>query len=227
MFRLITALLTGFALAAPLANAQATSGGKKLQVRFLAERIPAEIGQVRLISGEWKSEDFDLPGNHVSLPQTPPERIFEVWSAAKNVSLAKISLPEPATSFIVILVPASKGGYSPVILPADNPNFKAGDVYFYNHADKTVLGYIGTSKFSLAPSKGTTVRPAGPKGDENKYYDVGLGFRDTDGDRPLSLARWPVQNGIRMYVFFYVNPTNQRIDFRAVDEFIELDEARS
>jgi hypothetical protein len=140
--------------------------------------------------------------------------------------LAKISLPEPATSFVVILVPASKGGYSPVILPANNPNFKAGDVYFYNHADKTVLGYVGTSKFTLAPAKGTMLRPAGPKGD-GKYYDVGLGFRDSDGDRPLSLARWPVQEGIRMYVFFYINPTTQRIDFRAVDEFIEAEDDRS
>jgi hypothetical protein len=226
MFRLIPALLAGLALAAPIADAQSTRASKKLQVRFLAERIPAEIGQVRLMSGEWKSDDFDLPGNHLSPPQTPPERVFEVWSAAKNVSLAKISLPEPATSFVVILVPASKGGYSPVILPANNPNFKAGDVYFYNHADKTVLGYVGTSKFTLAPAKGTMLRPAGPKGD-GKYYDVGLGFRDSDGDRPLSLARWPVQEGIRMYVFFYINPTTQRIDFRAVDEFIEAEDDRS
>jgi len=205
--------------------AQSSRGSGNLQVRFLAERAPGEIGQVRLVAGEWKSGDFDLPIHHLSEPQTPPERVFQVWSVAQNVALARIALPEPARSFVVILIPSPEGGYSPVVLSANNPEFRPGDIYFYNHSDKTVLGYVGTSKFTLAPARGTTVRPAGAKG-EGKYYDVGLGFRDADGDRPLSLARWPVQEGIRMYVFFYINPNTQRIDFRAVDEFVEPERAR-
>lgn len=191
-----------------------------LQVRFLAERIPKQVGQVRLHAGDWKSTDFDLPSNHFSVPLNPPDRIFQIWSSAMNVALAQVNLPEPDQSFVVILVPSASGSYRAVVLPAENPEFRDGDVYFYNHTDKAVFGFVGSSKFKLGPSKGTILRPAGAKGD-GKFYDVGLGFRDADGDRPLSIARWPIQQGIRMYVFFYINPQNQRIDFRAVDEFIE------
>lgn len=205
---------------APFLSAQQGDSKRGLKVRFLAERAPAEIGQVMLAAKEVKTAPFDLPVNHLSAAQTPPERVFAVWSAAKNVSLATVTLPENGDSFIVILIPSEKGGYSPIVISANNPDFKAGDIYFYNHADKPVLGYVGKSKFTLNPAKGTTLRPEGPSG-EGKYYDVGLGFRDTEGDRTLSMARWPVQEGIRMYVFFFVNSRTQRIDFRAVDEFVE------
>ena len=108
--------------------------------------------------------------------------------------------------------------------PTSATDFKPGDIYFYNHADKTVLGFVGSSKFILDPAKGKAVRPTKPSGD-GAYYDVGLGIREKEGDKPLSIARWPVQNGIRMYVFFYLNPRTQKLDFRAVDEFVEPENA--
>jgi hypothetical protein len=206
-------------LFAPFVSAQeAPKGGPK--VRFLAERVPADLGQVMLVAKEIKSDPFDLPINHLSPPQTPPERTFAVWSVAKNVSLGTVTLPEKGDSFIALLVPAEKGGYSPVVIASNNPDFKPGDIYFHNHSDKTVMGYVGTSKFVLGPAKGSMLRPAGPSKD-GPFYDVGLGFRDEQGDRPLSMARWPIQQGMRMYVFFFINPRSQQIDFRAVDEFVE------
>lgn len=213
-------------LAVPLVQGQTpgSKGGPK--VRFLAERTPEVIGKVMLVAKEAKSAEFDLPTNHLSEPQTPPERIFSIWSAAKNVAVAAVTLPEQGNSFIVLLVPAADGGYKPIVIAAKDPNFKPGDIYFYNHADKTVLGYVGTSKFSLEPSKGTIVRPQGPSGDEKNYYEVGLGVRQKEGDRTLSTARWPVQKDLRMYVFFYLNPKSQRLDFRAVDEFVDPEEAK-
>jgi hypothetical protein len=208
-------------LAATLVPAQ-TSGSKGgPKVRFLAERAPEAIGKVMLVAKEAKSAQFDLPTNHLSEPQTPPERIFSVWSAARNVSVATVTLPEQGDSFIVLLVPSADGGYKPIVISAKDANFKPGDIYFYNHADKTVLGYVGTSKFILEPAKGKTVRPQGPSGDEKNYYEVGLGIREKEGDRTLSTARWPVQKDMRMYVFFYLNPKSQRLDFRAVDEFVD------
>lgn len=46
-------------------------------------------------------------------------------------------------------------------------------------------------------------------------------MREKEGDKPLSIARWPVQKGSRMYVFFFLNPRSGKLDFRAVDEFVE------
>lgn len=212
-----TLLLCVLAAALLPAAAQSKSGPK---VRFLAERAPQEIGKVLLAVKEVKSAPFDLPVNHLSERQSPPARVFAVWSTAKNVSLATVTLPENGDEFIVLLVPSTTGGYSPVVISAADPQFRPGDIYFYNHADKTVLGYVGTAKFVLEPAKGRTLRPEGPSGDGN-FYNIGLGVREADGDRPLSTSRWPVQKQMRMYVFFYLNPQTGRLDFRAVDEFIE------
>lgn len=214
----IQSLVLGLVAATLLpAAAQSKSGPK---VRFLAERAPQEIGKVLLAVKEVKTAPFDLPVNHLSEPQSPPARAFAVWSTAKNVSLSTVTLPEQGDNFIVLLVPSATGGYSPVVISASDPQFRPGDIYFYNHADKTVLGYVGTAKFILEPGKGRTLRPEGPSGDGN-FYNIGLGVREEAGDRPLSTSRWPVQKQMRMYVFFYTNPQTGRLDFRAVDEFIE------
>ena len=189
-------------------------------MRFLAERAPVELGQVQLAAKEVKSKPFDLPINHLSEPQTPPQRLFSVWSVAKNVSLATVTLPELGDAFIVLLIPAAEGGYKPVVIAAQDANFKPGDIYFYNHANKTVLGYVGTAKFVLEPAVGQVLRPQGPS-TEGPFYEIGLGVREKEGDRPLSTARWPIQKDMRMYVFFFINPQTQRLDFRAVDEFVE------
>jgi hypothetical protein len=212
----ILLLLTGWLAA------QAPAGKGSLKVRFLAERVPPQAGQVSLVAKEAKSPLFDLPINHLSAPQSPPERVFAVWATGLNASLATVTLPEEGNQFIVLLVPAKEGGFKPVVIAAKANDFRPGDVYFYNHADKTVLGFVGTSTFTLEPGKGKSLRPDGAKGD-GLYYDVGLGVREKEGDRTLSKARWPVQKQMRMYVFFYINPTNGRLDFRAVDEFVEPD----
>lgn len=223
----MTRFLVLLLLFAPLslsAQSSASKGGE-LKVRFLAERAPAEIGQVALVTKDAKSALFDLPINHLSEPQTPPQRIFQVWSSARNVSLATVKLPDQGDSFIVLLIPKSEGGYSPVVISARDASFRPGDIYFYNHADRTVLGYVGTSKFVLPPAKGTALRPDGAK-EGGLYYEVGLGVREKDGDRPLSIARWPVQKQMRMYVFFFINPGTHRLEFRAVDEFVAMESAR-
>jgi hypothetical protein len=200
-------------------TAQTEKAGKaEIGVRFLAQTAPNDLGQIELVNENKRSEPFDLPVNNLSLPQTPPARTFNVWAVDKKVSLAGITLPEEGTSFIVLLIPSAKGGYSPVVMNSGDPAFKPGDIYFHNSADKTVLGFVGTSKFTLAPSKGTILRPKGAKAE--KYYDVGLGVREADGDRVLSTTRWPEDNHARFYVFFYLDPVTKRVAYRAVDEFI-------
>lgn len=201
----------------PLLRGQ-ESGRGDLKVRFLAERAPANLGQVDLMAGKVRSAGFELPVNHLSDPVVPPARAFSICQAGKDKALATVTLPEGGKAFIVLLIPATSGGYKPVIIPSDDASFKPGDVYFYNHSDKPVLGYVGTAKFVLQPATGQTLRPAGAK--PEKFYDVGFGVREKEGDRTLSTTRWPEDPRQRSYVFFFVNPKNNRLDFRAVDEFV-------
>jgi hypothetical protein len=199
-----------------LATAQSPAGG--VTVRLLAERVPNDFGQVVLSAGEKTGDPFDLPVNNLTEPMAPPARSFGIRLVTGSAPLATVNLPETGKSFIVILIPSATGGYKPVTIPGGDPSFKAGDVYFYNHADKTVIGYVGTATFTLAPGRGQTLRPTGAK--EETYYDVGFGVREKEGDRALSTTRWPVEANLRSYVFFFTNPSTNRLDFRAVDEFV-------
>ena len=204
-------LLTIFTLAcSSLLHAQ-EPGASDLKVRFLAERAPAGLGDVVVATEKTKSAAFPLPTNFVSPPVVAPARAFELRATAKDVVLAKVALPDAGKSFIVLLLPSPKGGYQPVVVRADDPAFKAGDVYFYNHADKPVLGFVGTAKFVLEPGKGQTLRPAGAR--PEKFYDVGFGVREKEGDRALSNTRWPVDNKQRSYIFFFNNAATKRVDY--------------
>ncbi|RYD48528.1 MAG: hypothetical protein EOP83_26395 [Verrucomicrobiaceae bacterium] len=132
-------LATIFALfLSALASAQEASKGD-LKVRFLAERVPADLGQVVMATEKAKSTSFDLPVRNLSEPQAAPARVFAVKQATgKEAPLATVTLPDAGKSFVVILIPAATG-YKSVVIAGADPSFKQGDVYFYNHGDKPVL----------------------------------------------------------------------------------------
>lgn len=190
----------------------------EVEVRLLAERIPKNLGKILLATKEARSDPFDLPMNNLSKPQKPPARLFSIWSVDRNASIATVKLPEDGKSFIILLLPDSKPGYKPVIIPFRDPNFRAGDIYFYNNANKPVMGVLGTTKFSLNPNAGKVVRPRG-FGNE-RYYHAILGVREGTKNKVIKSMKWPSSKITRNYVFFYVDPDRKRITYRAVDEFI-------
>jgi hypothetical protein len=191
-----------------------------LEVRLLAEVIPNDLGQVVLANLEARSDPFNLPMNNLSPPQKPPARVFSVWSVGKNASMANVKLPEEGKSFIVLLLMSPDGGgYKPIVMAAGNTAFKGGDVYFHNNANKTVLGILGKTSFSLAPGEGKILTPSG-FGDE-KYYHVMLGVREAGENKVIKSMKWPSSKTMRNYVFFYVDARKSRVTFRAVDEFVE------
>lgn len=211
--RILLPAIAALATLAPV-HAQAPGGAK---VRFLAERTSSKIAEVEMLSEETRSGAFELPTNHLSQPLDAPARAFQLVPAGKDTPLAKIALPAEGKAFIVLLVPGAEG-YEPVVIADKNPDFRPGDVYFHNHARKKILGFVGKSRFSLAPGKGRFVRPTGAR--DEGFYDVGFGVVEKEGNRTLSTSRWPVEERMRTYVFFFVNPTTKRTDFRAVDEFV-------
>lgn len=189
-----------------------------VKVRFLAERCPSGLGQVLMSAGEQVSETFDLPTNHLSQPWSPPARAFLLQTCERKLTLSTIALPEKGDSFVILLVPSREGGFKPVAIPTDDQKFPAGDVYFYNHSSQLVGGQVGTEKFSVHPGEGLLFKPAGARKED--FYDVGFYSLEENGLRPLSKTRWPVDDKVRTYVFFFMNPVLNRLDFRTVDEFI-------
>ncbi len=60
-------------------------------------------------------------------------------------------------------------------------------------------------------------RPAGAR--KENYYDIAFASREGTEERILSTSRWPVDEQIRSYLFFFEDASGS-ITYRAVDEFV-------
>ena len=193
-----------------------------IQVKFLAEQVPAGMGQVYLAMDKLKSKPFVLPTNNLSQPVGVAVRDLVLRTETKDLPLASITLPGEGKAFAVVLVAAKPSGYKAIVVRSDDPGFRAGDVYFINRSARQVQGRLGSTQIMLEPGTVTKSRPASPK--QNSYYDVAFASREDDGWKIISQSRWPVDNQVRSYVFFFTS-ADGRTRFRSVDDYI-LPEAK-
>ena len=213
-----------FLLACCLPLSAQDKAAENPEIRFAAERLPKGLGEVVMVAGETQSDAFRLPKNNLSVAQKAPGRQFVIVPTGSQTKLATVKLPEAGMDFVVLLVVGDETSpFRPVVIPAKDASFKPGDVYMVNASKtKTVLGQVGTTKFVIAPAKGQVVRPAGAEG-EGRFYNVLLGVREATGNKVFSTSRWPVDERMRSYVFFYDDPKRKSVDFRAIDEFVPLE----
>ncbi|MES2923822.1 MAG: hypothetical protein V4819_19870 [Verrucomicrobiota bacterium] len=213
-FCLLLALLSPV-LAQDKISTKAAGG---LQVKFLAEQAPESLGNVFLQFGDKeKSADFTLPTNRLSDPVAVEVRVMVLKTLDKAIPLCTITLPEVGSEFAVVLVTTKPAGFKPIVVRTDDPSFKAGDVLFINLTEKTVLGKLGTTPLVLKPGETAKSRPSGAI--DNTYYDIAFATREETGDKLLSSSRWPIDNMLRSYLFFFTNAQG-RTTFRAVDEYL-------
>lgn len=218
MFSRLSGLL--LALVLPLAAQETTPVKPKeegLQVKLLAEQAPDSLGKVCLVFGETKSPELTLPVNGLSSAIPASQRTMVLKTVDKDIALCSITLPEVGKAFAVILVVAKPAGYTPIVVRTDDPAFKPGDVLFLNRSDKTILCKLGDTPLILKAGATEKSRPTGPK--ENAFYDIAFGTRDASGDNVISTTRWPIDNTLRSYLFFFTT-ADGRTSFRAVDEFV-------
>lgn len=215
LFCLIAALFSPVLAEGEKPAAKKSESG--IEVKFLAEVVPDSLGKMKIVSGKTQSTPFDLPTDFLSQPVMVQDRTMVLKTAEKDIPLCSITLPETGSSFAVVLVTAKPSGYQPIIVRSDDPAFKAGDVFFINRSEKTVLGKLGTAALTLKPGQTTISRPAGPRG--NAFYDIAFATREEAGDKLISSTRWPIDNLLRSYVFFFTNAQG-KTTFRAVDEYL-------
>lgn len=215
------ALFLGTLLSLVPASAVFAQGGKKeeVAVRYVAQVVPRNLGTLVMAAPEDRvSDPFELSQNNLSEPLMAPARAFSLRTTEKSIELAKIALPEGGRNFIVLLVPAKEGGFEPVIIPDDGQKFKPGDFYLHNVSGKPIMSRVGTTEVVVPNRSGKVVRPKGAR--EGRFYDVLIGVKEQTGARVISSSRWPLQEQMRTYVFFFNNPKRGDVDFRAVDEFV-------
>lgn len=191
---------------------------KKTTVRFAAQILPPGVADVEMTTPEIRAEAFELPIHNLTEPLIPPARTFQLKAAGTETALATVILPADGLKFVILLVLGEKPGFTPIIIPADGPGFKADQVFTYNSSGKTILGKVGSTNFAIPPGASQVVKPAGAV--DGRYYDVALGQRDESGDRVISTSRWPVSKNKRSYLFFYNDPELATVRFRAFSEFV-------
>ena len=187
-------------------------------VRFLAESMPPDVGEVVMAAGEAVGQPFTPPTRYLSEPMEPPARAFAIRTANDKRLLANFTLPEEGDRFVILLLPDPNGGLQSIVLRSDQPGFRPGDNYLLNRTASGIVGQIGATRFRLKPGTGGFVKPSGAS--DEGFYQVAFGVEEGEGARALSTARWPVDNKVRSYVFFFDNPRTGRVDYRAVDEFV-------
>lgn len=193
---------------------------EKAEIRFLAESLPEEFGEVRWVANDKKGDPFQLSTSQLSDAFKVPERAFVLFEIKTNRELAKVILPAVGNSFLVILFSKEDRTMKAEVV-GDSPMFRAGDLFLYNNTVHTIVGNAGETEILLLPGEGKPVRPSGARQDGN--FDVSFSMRENSSNRVLRTMRWPAQTRFRSYGFFFWNNAKKRIEFRAVDEFLGAD----
>lgn len=212
-FRLLGFLI--FAIAPALSQESKSESG--VEVRLLAEAVPDNLGKVFMQMGEAKSSSVVLPTNQLSKPLYCSDRTMALKTEDGGNSICSITLPVNGKSFVVVLVIAKSAGYDPIIVCSDDPAFKAGDVFFINRSNQTILGKLGGAQLILKPGESKKDRPTNPV--EDTFYNIAFAIREPGGNKLISSSRWPIDNQLRSYVFFF-NDAKGKTTFRAVDEYL-------
>ena len=201
------------------ANMAVAQNDASVQVRFLAQVLPDGLGTVVMASGEEIGEPFTLPTLNLSKHLEPPARTFAL-KAGEGQLLGTVALPENGRDFIVLLVVGKGAGYIPIIIDSSDAGFQVGDVYAYNSSSHTIQGKVGSLGFMIPAGKSRIITPAGAI--EGRYYDVAFGLRNEADKsvRVISTSRWPVTKVRRSYLFFFDEPQNDTVTYRAVDEYM-------
>lgn len=199
--------------------------GEKVTLRFLAESVSDDLGEVVCITAGEESPAFKLQIDHLSEVIAVSERLIGLQTKEGKRRLAKIELPATGNQFVVMLLPEAEGTLKPWVIDANLRSINPGDMYLFNHTDRKISGHLGATKFELAPSSGKSLRPSGDFSAGS--YNVEFKVSEDTGDRLLRTMRWPVQTRSRAYGFFFRNLKKDRIEFRAVDEFVAPRESGS
>ena len=231
---LLVGLFVPEPLAAQAADRSTNAPAQSIQVRLTAFQLP-ESGirfalRERNEEGEilWRSSEFDIPTNAFGRPVGVESRNFELGAVGKDGSeqeggafrpLLRVDLPDNGDAFLILLVPAGTGEkLEPRIVRADDPDFAAGEMQFFNLGESPVGWDMAGERGLLPPGERRRVRTPEPV-EGRRSFPVGFFQRGDNGElRPFSETRWVPAPGVRTFVFFAQDPETRRFRYRMIEE---------
>jgi hypothetical protein len=217
LFAACIACLAGFAAA------QEEKSPKDTLIRFTSFGLPAAGSEYILASGETKTAPFAIPDNGFSVPITSPVpgNILALGSAkdAPFRSLATVKLPDAGKRFLVILLPDKNQTLRAIVVRADDPAFRPGQIMIMNLATEILAADLGGEKLTFQPGSRTIFRPQ--RKNDLANYQVRF-YQAKEGKPKLFAASlWPYFDAKRAFVFLYIDRAAGTPAFRSIDEFTD------
>lgn len=220
MIRLLAACI---ACLTPFAAAQEKPSAKDTLIRFTSFGLPATVGEYILASGETKTAPFAIPDNGFSAPVTAPagSAALALGNAKDSPfrSLATVKLPDAGKRFLVILLPDKDQALRAIVVRADDPAFRPGQIMIMNFAPEILAADLGGEKFTFKPGSQTIFRPQ--QKNELTNYQVRF-YQAKDGQpKVFAASLWPYFDAKRAFVFLYMDGAAGTPTFRSIDEFTD------
>ena len=220
MTRVIIACLAALS---SLSLAQEKPSSKDTLIRFSSFRSADTASEYILVSGTTKTDPFVIPDNGFSAPvATPNSATLIALGRAKDEpfrSLATIKLPDTGKRFLVILSPDKSQTLLPIVVRADDPAFRPGQIMIMNFATETLAAELGEKKLTFAPGSRTIFNPQ--RIDHLSNYQVRFFYLKDGKPKRFAASLWPYFDEKRAFVFLYTDPVTGAPTLRSIDEFTD------
>lgn len=223
MIRFFAASIACIACLTTFAAAQANSSPKDTLLRFTSFGLADGGSEYILAAEEAKTDPFAIPDNGFSSPVAAPAagNTFALGNAKDTpfLSLVTVKLPDTGKRFLVILLPDKNQTLRAIVVRADDPAFRPGQIMIMNLAPESLAADLGGEKLTFQPGNRTIFRPQ-RKGDLANYQ---VRFYHAKEGKPKLFAAslWPYFDSKRAFVFLHVDPASGSPTYRSIDEFTD------
>jgi hypothetical protein len=205
------------------AAAQEKPSPKDTLIRFSSFGLANDGSEYLLAWGETKTAPFAIPDNGFSDPVAAPAPVKTLaLGSAKETpfrSLATVKLPDTGKRFLVILLPDKNQTLRPIVVRADDPTFRPGQIMILNFAREILAADLGGEKLTFQPGSRTIFRPQR----KNNLANYQVRFYQAKEGKPKVFAAslWPYFDAKRAFVFLYTDRASGTPSFRSIDEFTD------
>ena len=219
-------LITLFFLLHVSAVAQEETSDDKILLRFTSFGVKdngAEYIVAAADAVDGRTTAFKIPNNGFSVPIAAPTKgkTFALGRADSEPfqSLAAIKLPDVGKRFLVLVFPFKEKELRAVVIRADDPAFRPGQVMIMNLGQEALAGELGSEKLRFAPSSKTIFRPK--RKDDLANYQVRFFMIKNGKPKVFAANLWPYFEGKRAFVFLFKDPITGSPTYRSIDEFTD------
>ena len=175
------------------AAAQEKSSSKQTLIRFTSFGLADGGSEYVLASGETRTAPFEIPDNGFSAPVAAPAPVNTLTLGdAKDTpfrSLANIKLPDTGKRFLVILLPDKNQTLRAIVVRADDPAFRPGQIMILNLAPETLAADLGGEKLTFTPGSRTIFRPL--RKNDLANYQVRFYLAKDGRPKVFAASLWP------------------------------------